>query len=272
MKEPKVELKKKPWAIDKTRVKVLSPGTGATVPPAGPVEMHYYGVNGRTGKKFDDSFSRGQTATFALDRVVPGFQKGLAGQKAGSRVLVAMPGEDGYDKQGGSQQAGIEVGDSLIFVIDIVATTLEQPEGDKQKVAADLPTVSDDLKNPKITVPTTDPPTELKSATVIKGKGAKVAATDAVTVNYRGVLWSGGTVIDENYGSKTGPETAAPTELIAGFGEGLADQTVGSRVLIVIPPDKAYGPDGNEAMKIPADATLVYVVDILFTQPTQAPQ
>ena len=93
------------------------------------MSVNYYGVNGRTGKKFDESFSRGQAVTFSLAQVVPGFSKGLTGQKQGSRVLIAMPGSDGYDASGGSPQAGIEVGDTLIFVVDIEATTLSGPEG-----------------------------------------------------------------------------------------------------------------------------------------------
>ena len=63
--------------------------------------------------------------------MVPGFSKGLTGQKQGSRVLIAMPGTDGYDSSGGNPQAGIEVGDTLIFVVDIVAVPLEGPEGDE---------------------------------------------------------------------------------------------------------------------------------------------
>ena len=61
--------------------------------------------------------------------MVPGFSKGLVGQKQGSRVLIAMPGSDGYDSSGGSPQAGIEVGDTLIFVVDLVAVQLAGPEG-----------------------------------------------------------------------------------------------------------------------------------------------
>ena len=38
-------------------------------------------------------------------QVVPGFSKGLTGQRQGSRVLIAMPGKDGYDASGGSPQA-----------------------------------------------------------------------------------------------------------------------------------------------------------------------
>ena len=47
----------------------------------------------------------------------------------------------------------------------------------------------------------------------------------------------------------------------------MADQlkakTIGSRVLIVAAPADAY-PKGNKQPEIPAGATLVYVVDVLF--------
>ena len=42
------------------------------------VEVNYYGVNGRTGKKFDESFTTGQPVAFSLAQVVPGFS-GLVG-------------------------------------------------------------------------------------------------------------------------------------------------------------------------------------------------
>ena len=93
------------------------------------VEVNYYGVNGRTGKKFDESFTNGQPVAFSLAQVVPGFSKGLVGQRQGSRVLIAMPGKDGYDPMGGNPQAGIEVGDTLIFVVDLVDVQLAGPEG-----------------------------------------------------------------------------------------------------------------------------------------------
>jgi len=53
--------------------------------------------------------------------------------------------------------------------------------------------------------------------------------------------------------------------VIAGFDEGLVGQTVGSRVLLVIPPDKGYGPEGNPQAGIGGTDTLVFVVDLLAT-------
>lgn len=49
--------------------------------------------------------------------------------------------------------------------------------------------------------------------------------------------------------------------MIAGWDEGLVGQTVGTQVLLVIPPDKGYGASGSEG--ISGTDTLVFVVDIL---------
>lgn len=264
-KEPKIEFKA-PWAITETTTQVMSEGKGANVPDVGPVEVNYYGVNGRTGDVFDESFSGGQSIAFDVDQVIPGFKKGLVGQKQGSRVLIAMPGKDGYDASGGTQDGSIQVGDTLLFVVDIVAIPLSGPEGDPVKPAAGLPTVADKDGKPEITIPKSDPPKELKAQELIKGKGKKIAETDQVTINYRWVAWKDGRLLEETYGDK--PATTALAGLLPGMVEGLAGKTVGSRVLLVIPPDKGY-PDGNEQPKVEKGETLVLVVDLLFSQAGQ---
>ena len=66
---------------------------------------------------------------------MPGFGKGLTGQKQGSRVLIGITGPDGYDASGGNQQIDVQVGDTLLFVVDIVAVPLDGPKG--EKVAAE---------------------------------------------------------------------------------------------------------------------------------------
>lgn len=260
---PKVTFES-PWAINKSQNKVLSKGDGAKVPKGGFIEVNYQGINGRTGEVFDESYSGGEPVAFNVDGVVAGFKKGLVGQQAGSRVLLAMPGKDGYDEQGGNPQAGIEVGDSLIFVVDIVSTQLSGPEGTAVPPKKGLPTVSGDT--PKITIPKGDPPKKLVTQPLIKGSGKKVGENDAVTVNYRGVAWSDSKVVEDSYDA--GPETGELSTLIEGWKKGLTGQKVGSRVLLVVPPDQAY-PDGNESPRVDKGETLVYVVDILFTQPTR---
>ena len=259
---PKVKVDS-PWAIDKTRTKVLQAGKGPVVGEAQSVEVNYYGVNGRTGKKFDESFTRGQPIGFSLAQVVPGFSKGLVGQRQGSRVVIAMPGKDGYDQMGGNPQAGIEVGDTLIFVVDLVGVQLPGPEGTAVQPKAGLPTVTEKAGKPEITIPESAPPTSLEAQPLIKGKGKKVGANDTITFNYLWARWSDGKVLEETYGGE--PATAELSGLLPGMAKGLAGQTVGSRVLLVIPPADGY-PDGNATPSIKPGETLVIVVDLLFTQ------
>jgi peptidylprolyl isomerase len=262
---PKVTVKS-PWAIDKTRTKVLTPSKGAVVKANQTVEVNYHGVDGRTGETFDESFSRGTPIAFSLAQVVPGFSKGLVGQRQGSRVVIAMPGKDGYDASGGNPQAGIEVGDSLIFVVDLVGVQLAGPEGTAVKPEAGLPTVTDKAGVPEITVPKTDPPTTLQVQPLIKGKGKKVGENDQITFDYRWVRWSDGKLLEESYSAE--PATAALSGLLPGMVKGLTGQTVGSRVLLVIPPAEGY-PDGNPTPSVGPQETLVMVVDLLFTQAPQ---
>ncbi|HEX8510779.1 MAG TPA: FKBP-type peptidyl-prolyl cis-trans isomerase [Propionibacteriaceae bacterium] len=263
-KSPKVSVKT-PWGIDKTRTKVLKESDGAVVKAGQTVEVNYYGVNGRTGKKFDDSYSRGQTAAFSLDQVVPGFKKGLIGQRQGSRVLVAMPGSDGYDASGGSPDAGINVGDTLIFVIDVVGGQLPGPQGASVTPKSGLPKVTDKDGVPSIEVLKSAPPKTLQIQPLVKGTGKKVAAGDTITFDYRWVAWDG-RLLEESYTGQAG--SSALPELLKGMQKGLVNQTVGSRVLLVLPPSEAY-PNGNAKPKVNKGETLVMVVDLLFAQSAQ---
>ena len=253
---------KSPWAIDQTRAEVLQPNPkGAVVQPGSTVEVNYYGVNGRTGKLFDESFGK-RSIAFPLDQVVPGFSKGLQGQHQGSRVLIAMPGPDGYDASGGRPDSGINVGDTLLFVVDIVEVPLSAPAGTPVTPKAGLPTVVETDGKPVVTVPQTDPPKDLVVQPLIQGKGKAVTAADSVTINYTWVDWSSGQVLEQTYGAK--PATAALSSLVPGLQKALVGQKVGSRVLVVVPPDQGY-PQGNATPKVDPGETLVFVVDVLFT-------
>lgn len=260
-----------PLAVEKTQVKVLTPGTGAVVPKGATVEVNYHGINGRTGKPFDSSmdeqFGHKAPATFPLTGVVAGFTKAIEGQKVGSRVLVMMTGQDGYGSQGGNPQAGIEKDDCLLFVIDILASSVTGPSGEAVAPKAGLPKVTDAKGVPSVEIPKTATPTSLVVQPLVKGTGKKIAATDAVTVHYRAWDWATGKLLLDDYSNAAG-ETGAIAQLVEAWKQGLVGQTVGSRVLLIAPPATAYGEAGVDG-KIPKNATLVYVVDLLFSQPAQ---
>lgn len=255
-----------PWPLTtaETQSKVLVAGKGATVAEGGLVEVHYIGINGRTGASFDESFSGGTPASFSLSEVVAGFQKGLEGKKVGDRVLILMPSKDGYAD--GNADAGIEKGDALVFVVDIQGTSLGKVTGTMTQ-AAGLPTVTENGdKAPTVAIGSTTKPAKTTSAVLVKGAGRAITKTDAVQVKYTCVNWDTGKVLAENW--TTGAESGALSSLITAWQSQLVGKTVGSRVLVVAAPADAY-PKGNETPAIPAGATLVYVIDVLFASATQ---
>jgi FKBP-type peptidyl-prolyl cis-trans isomerase len=107
-----------PFSVNETEVHTLKAGDGPVVAETATVLVCYLGVNGRDGSVFDSTYEQGTPIDFALDQVVPGFQKAIAGQTVGSTVAVAMTSADGYPD--GQPSAGIQAGDSLVFAIKIL--------------------------------------------------------------------------------------------------------------------------------------------------------
>jgi FKBP-type peptidyl-prolyl cis-trans isomerase len=92
-----------------------------------------------------------------------------------------------------------------------------------------------------------------------QGSGPKPAATDSVTVHYRGQLLDG-TVFDSSYGGD--PPTFPVSGLIPGWTEALQLMNVGGKYRLVIPSDLAYGEQGSQPV-IGPNATLVFEVELL---------
>ena len=102
-------------------VQTLVPGTGATVAAGQSITVNYVGVLYTTGQEFDSSWKRNQpfTTTLAPGSVIPGWVKGLAGAKVGSRVELIIPPSLAYGKAG--QPPTIPPNSTLVFVIDILS-------------------------------------------------------------------------------------------------------------------------------------------------------
>ncbi|MDR1768655.1 MAG: FKBP-type peptidyl-prolyl cis-trans isomerase [Propionibacteriaceae bacterium] len=284
LKDPKIKFTA-PFAIDKTRVKVLSEGDGPEVQADGYVSVWYKGVDGRTGAEFDSSYEytvtttptadtaspsatptpevqtyEGQAVSFSLDGVITGFKTGLTGQKVGSRVLIAMPGSDAYDASGGNSSDGINVGDTLIFVCDIVGASLAGPQGKAVTPKAGLPTVTDKGEEaPEVTIPKTDPPSAMEAQVLIEGTGAEVALDDNILTHYVTYSWKTGEQIESKYDAV---DAGVLNTAIPGWQTGLKGKKIGSRVLLVLPPEDGF-PNGSNDPPLEAGDTIVYVVDLL---------
>lgn len=112
-----------PKADPPTELKIqnLKNGTGTTVKSGDTVTVQYTGMIWGSGKIFDSSWPRKVPSSFATTGVIPGFGKALVGQKVGSQVIAVIPPGDGYGS-GGQASAGISGTDTLVFVVDILAT------------------------------------------------------------------------------------------------------------------------------------------------------
>jgi peptidylprolyl isomerase len=255
----------KPFKAKTTESKVITAGKGEEVKKNDSVVVNYVGINARDGKEFDTSWQTGRQPTvFTLQdgALIKGFLDGLIGKKVGDRVLLSIASKDGYAE--GNEQAGIKKGDSLLFVVDLMIKPSAKAEGKAVQPAAGLPTVKLDKGTPSaITVPkNTDPPKALKTQPLIEGTGAAIKKDSTVAVHMIGTNWRTGKVVESSW-QKGQPYVLPLSQLgVAGLVEGLTGQKSGSRVLIVIPPDKGFKQDlqGTDVKKTD---TLVFVVDVL---------
>lgn len=173
----------------------------------------------------------------------------------GSRIVMALPAS--------------QSGSAAVWVLDVLGTTPAAAWGDDVKPVEGMPTVVlAENGAPEITIPEGDAPTEVELSTLKRGDGPVVESGDTVLVQYTGVRWSDGETFDSSW-DRGAPASFPTTGVVAGFQQALEGQTVGSQVLVVIPPAFGYGTEGNEEHEL-FDQTLVFVVDILATQ--SAPQ
>lgn len=244
--------------------RVLTEGDGPVVALGQKVSINYLGVNGRDGTEFDTSFGNPEAASFVLDEgsVIKGFATGLDGVTVGSRVLVGITPEDGYGPAGGQPEAGIEADDSLLFVIEVlgVKDVLDRATGTAVQPMPGLPTVALDPATgaPTVTTPAGPPPTQLIIQPLIVGAGAKTVAGQSLTVQYHLVNWADSSVIESSWTRGTpAPLQIGNGVLLPGLDAGLTGQTIGSQILLVVPPGEATQGSGG------GEDTIVFVVDIL---------
>ena len=110
-------------------------------------------------------------------------------------------------------------------------------------------------------------PDGLQYKVLTNGTGAIPAATDTVTVNYRGTLLDG-TEFDSSY--KRGQPASFPVGgVIPGWTEALEKMPVGSKWQLFIPSELAYKEQGSRS--IPPNSTLIFEVELLDTKATPPP-
>ena len=118
---------------------------------------------------------------------------------------------------------------------------------------------------PVIPKPTGPPPKAIQSRDVVRGSGKVAEQGDTLTVDYVGVSWSTGQEFDTSWGKEPFKFQLGAGMVIPGWDQGLVGMPTGGRRELVIPPDQAYGPQGQPPV-IGPNETLVFMVDLKKVQ------
>lgn len=262
----------KPFEVAEPTVKVVAEGTGDTVKANQIANISVLALNGADGSTLEDTFPSEPEPLELNDDLKTNsavIYNAFVGAKVGSSIALAVPGQKSAPAASPSPSAGATPTPSTpasptqLLIIKVLSAAdatpvLDKPQGETVTPPAGLPTVTEKDGKPEINVEGAAAPTALVSQDLIKGTGATVKETDTLTVNYVGVNLVGGTKFDSSF-DRGEPASFGLNQVIKGWTQGLAGKTVGSRVLLVIPKDLAYGDAGQGEAK----GDLVFVVDIL---------
>ena len=252
-------------------VKTVIAGNGRTIAETDFIQANYLGQIWSTAKVFDNSYDRGRPLVIQLAQgsIIDGWRYAIAGKKVGSRIELAVPPDLGYGKSG-NPQAGIKGTDTLVFVIDLMDSFNSKSSAKGKPVPqtdSALPKVgtNTDGKEPTITVPKTDPPKKLVSNYVLEGDGDELKADQAILCQFKAVVWDSGKTFQQTYNSGRLSQFSLEQmqQAVKGLAQGLTGKKVGSRVLIVIPPELGYGDNPPSGGAVKKGDTLVFSVDIL---------
>jgi FKBP-type peptidyl-prolyl cis-trans isomerase FkpA len=94
-------------------------GSGPSPQASSVVQVHYRGTL-TNGKEFDSSYSRGQPAVFALNRVIPCWTEGLQMMKVGGKAVLTCPPSIAYGDRGAGGGL-IPPGATLNFEVELLS-------------------------------------------------------------------------------------------------------------------------------------------------------
>lgn len=256
-----------------TESKVLIKGDGEEVAAGDTVEAQWWIGNGYTEKETQSTWGedgKGEPQSLEVGSdVLPFLSEAIVGNHVGDRVVLLTPSDKAFG-EGGGVRFNLGNRDAALIVVDIMGRTdtvppLDGPQGEKKTPASWAPSLIE--KDGVITgLDFTDahtPSGKLIATTLVKGDGAVVKKGQTLTVNYLGQVYDADAPFDESYSKEPAEFPIGVGQVIDGWDQRLVGRTVGSRVILEIPPAQGYGKEGNEAAGIKGTDTLFFVVDIL---------
>lgn len=247
-----------PLNVSDATARLVADGDGAAIEAGQVLQLDYVIFSGTDGTVVFSTYATGapESVPFSADAMMPSMWNALQGTHVGAQLIFAALDQ--------STDTGDGLYPTIVMAVTVsgVTTVLDRAEGAAVAPIAGLPVVTLDATGvPSVDLAGLTDATALVVQPLIIGAGAPLVEGQSVTVHYSGWLLDG-TQFDSSWG-RGAPATFGFVQggLIDGWVQGLAGQTVGSQVLLIIPPDLGYADAGSGI--IPGGATLVFVVDIL---------
>ena len=253
-----------PFSIGQVNSRLIEEGTGAVILPGQKVSFALVAYDAATGEMAANTAETGKPETLLLadgnQSSDDPFYLALEGHRVGACMIMALPASQASPDQGGLAAT------VLALTVLEASTILQRAEGTAvPQTDPNLPQVTLDTEGrPFIKMPSeTGPPVELVAQDLIKGSGPPTKLGQDLTVHYASWLWGEDQEFESSWGMMQPAyfTLEADGQLLEGWAKGLAGKRVGSQVLLVVPPERAFGVAGQD--DIPPNATLVFVIDIL---------
>lgn len=110
---------------------ILEAGDGALPTAEDTVEVHYRGSL-IDGTEFDSSYARGQSASFGVTQVIPGWVEALQMMPVGSKWKLVIPADLAY----GAGGAGATVGPNSTLVFEVELISIAEREAAEESEAS----------------------------------------------------------------------------------------------------------------------------------------
>lgn len=254
-----------PMTVQNNTYAVLQKGNGATVQDGDRLCTQGTVYNAKDGSQTMSTWEKNTpdcSIVLNTNTTNESYYKVFVGQKVNATIAF------GVNDQNSS-------GTSYLMVMTIIsrAKALSRAEGKTvTNIPSNLPKVTlASNGKPSLELNGYQPDGKLVVQPLIKGEGAAVKSTQTVDAQYTG--WyanSDGTLhqFDSSWDRGSSAQFSL-SQVITGWKNGLTGQTIGSQVLLVIPPDLGYGStdqtdSSTGKVTIPANSTLYFVVDILY--------
>ena len=177
-----------------------------------------------------------------------GWDEGLVGATAGSMIRLDVPASLAY----GDAPPGppLEPGDDLAFAIEVRAVV---PPANTTEAPLDL-----DVE-PSVGA------TEVVTQDLIVGEGEVLQLGDTAIARVLLVRGDNRVILLDSW-QRAEPlvvELSDPPAALPGLVQGFQCARVGGRRVIVLPPEWAFGEEGDASLGLPADTDLIVVADII---------